>query len=641
MFDKITDPTNGSKHSIMSFRGKNILENYVRTFKKLNLKGGAGGTGSFISSKSDLIITSSGDEGPLTNYYNYLINQIKSNGNCNQTLSSLPETIINHINTAVLNTKTGAIQSAKSDKKHWLDVKKTLTNSNDKGDIYKIANAIINHENEELKKNPVETVIEEEMPPNLSNEKDERPNIEVVSNDIVPEILPGPSPIASPLSSDIELGETISVSESPSVDVESPPNSTQINIPSLPNTTIDEETIFQVGGNIREFRKAFESYTIEKSELAEKEKELEQTKRQVEAQQITALRPLATSQDQVLLLESKQKVKELEEEIETIDKTLEESSKNLKALALQILQNSVISKLNYKQTKSKREITIEGNKRDFLCERIFRVKSGEMGEEETPKNTFGFKELYLKFNNVSVVLDISLKKDYRMVVTLKPKTTLKVNLPFRQKEFMFPVSIFTIDFSNILKNKSLNLDSPTNSGISTNSPDLEYILASYTNITTPYEYSPNRMFENFVYSVLANIEGLKMPRQGNVEPFISRNSETGKPEKLISIRPNTYHVDPTKENNDKIYFLMKLKLEGQWLTNSFNDNISTKIFICEIPRNYVSGKINIDYFDIRIEDALKNAVEDANTTVIRLPFNGRTILSHKDLGLSVGFCAIL
>ena len=86
---------------------------------------------------------------------------------------------------------------------------------------------------------------------------------------------------------------------------------------------------------------------------------------------------------------------------------------------------------------------------------------------------------------------------------------------------------------------------------------------------------------------------------------------------------------------------MKLKLEGQWLTNSFNDNISTKIFICEIPRNYVSGKINIDYFDIRIEDALKNAVEDANTTVIRLPFNGRTILSHKDLGLSVGFCAIL
>ena len=641
MFDKITDPTNGSKYSIMSFRGKNILENYVKTFKKLNLKGGAGGTGSFISSKPDLTITSSNDEGPLTNYYNYLTNQIKSNGNCNQILSSLPETIINHINTAVLNNKTGAIQSAKSDKKHWLDVKKTLTNSNDRGDIYKIANAIINHENEELKKDPVETVIEEEMPQDLSTEEDERTNIEIVSNDIVPEILPGPSPVASSLSPDIGLVEDASASEPISLDVESLPNSTQINIPSLPNTNIDEQTIFQVGGNIREFRKAFESYTVEKSKLTEKELELERTKRQVEAHQITALRPLATSQDQVLLLESKQKVKNLEEEIEKIDKTLEESSKNLKALTLQRLQNSVISKLNYKQTKSKREITIEGNKRDFLCERIYPVKSGEMGEEETPKNTFGFKELYLKFNNVSVVLEISLKKDYRMVVTLKPKTTSQVNLPFRQKEFMFPVSIFTIDFSNILKNNSLNLDSSPNSGISTNSPDLEYILASYTNITTPYEYSPNRMFENFVYSVLANIEGLKMPRQGNVEPFISRNSETGKPEKLISIRPNTYHVDPNKENKDKIYFLMKLKLEGQWLANSFNDNISTKIFICEIPRNYVSGKINIDYFNIRIEDALKNAVEDADTSVIRLPFNGRTLLSHKDLGLSVGFCTIL
>jgi len=383
----------------------------------------------------------------------------------------------------------------------------------------------------------------------------------------------------------------------------------------------------------KQFNSVFNKYNDLQEKKNNLEVETENQTKLVDARARSAAKLGSSEYDQLDLIKSQDLLAKTQKNITDTDNELNTMSINLKEVTSRQMK-AIIDGERYKRTKSERKIKITGGV--FECAAV--------GEKN-----LNFKNVGLTYNDIAVSVHLILSSAYTMSFELKPKhgNDEAIIIP---RTIMFPASFVEINFTKVLgkiKQPGEDIETPQeDSPMRTSSPDLDYINSMMGNIGKGYEYNPNRLFENFVYSLISNIDGLEKPTLGRIQPYIVRDNSEDKTLKIISPRLNTYHLT-TRENEEalKSYFLLKLKFEGQWFDESVIDNISAVLFISKLPINYHPNNVNIGPapdFTIKIPNALRNATTDTTKDTISIPANVRTMLSHADLGLSTGWgCAIL
>ena len=383
----------------------------------------------------------------------------------------------------------------------------------------------------------------------------------------------------------------------------------------------------------KQFNSVFNKYNDLQEKKNNLEVETENQTKLVDARARSAAKLGSSEYDQLDLIKSQDLLAKTQKNIADTDNELNTMSINLKEVTSRQMK-AIIDGERYKRTKSERKIKITGGV--FECTAV--------GEKN-----LNFKNVGLTYNDIAVSVHLILSSAYTMSFELKPKHG-KDEAIIRPRTIMFPASFVEINFTKVLgkiKQPGEDIETPQeDTPMRTSSPDLDYINSMMGNIGKGYEYNPNRLFENFVYSLISNIDGLEKPTLGRIQPYIVRDNSEDKTLKIISPRLNTYHLT-TRENEEalKSYFLLKLKFEGQWFDESVIDNISAVLFISKLPINYHPNNVNIGPapdFTIKIPNALRNATTDTTKDTISIPAKVRTMLSHADLGLSTGWgCAIL